>query len=85
MNKRFGFVVTVVALGAIGFIFGSVVSRLTSGVFAAAVAAIGLGCAYYFVRKKYSDDKTAGAAVLEALALLFVGALILYIVDAMIF
>jgi uncharacterized membrane protein YfcA len=83
MEKHLRFVATVVVLGALGAIFGRVVGSLASGAFAAAVAAVALCVAYYWYRKIYPDEKRAIIGLVEFLALIFVGALVLYVVDAM--
>jgi uncharacterized membrane protein (DUF4010 family) len=82
MEKRLLFAATVVVLGVLGAIFGKVVSSLTSGPFAAAVAAFVLCVAYYWYRKVYPDQKKPLVGLLEFLALVFVGALVLYVVEA---
>jgi len=69
-------------LGILGVTFGRVAAGLTSGRFAAAVAAVALCAAYYWYRKRHPDPGEPLIALLEFLALVFVGALILYVVDA---
>jgi hypothetical protein len=84
MKKHFRFAAAVVVLGALGAIFGREAATLTGGAFTAAIAAGVLCVAYYRYRKVYPDDKTPVIALLEFLALVFIGALILYVVDALI-
>jgi hypothetical protein len=79
MEKRLRFAATVVVLGVLGAIFG----RAVGGAFAAAVAAVVLCVSYYWYRKVYPDQKEPLIGLLEFLALVFVGALILYVVEAL--
>jgi hypothetical protein len=83
VKKSLPFIAAVAALAALGLIFGRVVSSFTSGAFVAAVATVILFIAYYRYLKTYNDkERTALTGVLEFLALVFVGAIIVYALDA---
>jgi len=84
VKKRLPFIAAVVVLAVLGLTFGRVVSSFTSGALVAAVAAVILSIAYYRYLKTYNDEKrTALTGVLEFLALVFVGAIMLYALDAL--